>query len=31
MLENRLQLLVDDGGAIDMLKVANTFLKFTYF
>ena len=31
MLENRLQLLVDDGGAINMLKVANTYFEVHLF
>ena len=31
MLEDRLQILVDDGGVIDMLKVANRYFKFHLF
>jgi len=31
VLKNRLQLLVDDGGAIDMLKVANRYFEVHLF
>ena len=31
MLENRLQLLVDDGGAINTLKVVNTYFEVHLF